>query len=58
MLAEPSAAERAILGAIAYRPNSVYLHRDRRLMPKRRAAWAAWNYLAAGDGGVSGDRSR
>ena len=37
MLADPSPLEHAILGAIPYRPNRVVLHRDPRLMPKRRA---------------------
>ena len=37
--------EREILGAIGYGPNKVYLHRDVRLMPKRRHAWASWNFL-------------
>jgi predicted NAD/FAD-binding protein len=37
--------ERAHLGAIRYAPNTAYLHRDPALMPKRRAAWASWNYL-------------
>lgn len=55
MLEEPSAAERAVLGAIAYRPNSVFLHRDRALMPKRRAAWASWNYLGSSRDGGHGD---
>ncbi len=45
MLADASDAERAILGAIPYRDNTVYLHRDPRLMPKRQAAWAAWNVI-------------
>lgn len=45
LLGDPSAAERNILSAIPYRPNRVVLHRDPRLMPKRHAAWAAWNYL-------------
>jgi uncharacterized protein len=39
--------ERAILAAISYRPNRVILHRDAALMPKRKAAWSAWNYLRA-----------
>ena len=34
-----------MLGAIRYAPNSAYLHRDERLMPKRRSAWASWNFL-------------
>lgn len=43
MLADASAAERALLGAIAYQPNDVTLHTDVRLLPRRRRAWAAWN---------------
>ncbi|MFI5012628.1 MAG: NAD(P)/FAD-dependent oxidoreductase [Hyphomicrobiales bacterium] len=45
MLGDASDAERGILSAIAYRPNKVYLHRDQRLMPRRKAAWSAWNVL-------------
>lgn len=45
MLADPSADETAVLSAIGYAPNTVYLHRDIRLMPKRRHAWASWNFL-------------
>jgi predicted NAD/FAD-binding protein len=45
MLADPSAEEKQILGDIGYTPNVVYLHRDPRLMPKRRNAWASWNFL-------------
>ncbi|KKO49913.1 FAD-dependent oxidoreductase [Arsukibacterium sp. MJ3] len=36
--------ESAILGAIAYQQNEVVLHTDTSLLPKRRAAWASWNY--------------
>jgi predicted NAD/FAD-binding protein len=45
MLSDADAAERAVLGAIGYAPNTVYLHRDTGLMPKRRRAWASWNFL-------------
>ncbi len=45
MLSDADGRERAILGAIGYAPNAVYLHRDPRLMPKRRRAWASWNFL-------------
>jgi len=45
MLDDPSDAERSVLGAIRYAPNTAYLHRDARLMPKRRSAWASWNFL-------------
>jgi predicted NAD/FAD-binding protein len=44
LLDDPSAAERAILGAIPYQRNEVLLHTDRRLLPRSRRAWAAWNY--------------
>jgi predicted NAD/FAD-binding protein len=45
MLSDASAQERTVLGDISYAPNIVYLHRDPRLMPKRRRAWASWNFL-------------
>jgi hypothetical protein len=45
MLSDADDHERAILGAIGYSPNTVYLHRDARLMPKRKHAWASWNFL-------------
>jgi uncharacterized protein len=45
MLADPSDDERDILASIGYAPNLVYLHRDPRLMPKRKHAWASWNFL-------------
>jgi predicted NAD/FAD-binding protein len=45
MLSDADDRERSILGAIGYAPNSIYLHRDTRLMPERRRAWASWNFL-------------
>jgi predicted NAD/FAD-binding protein len=42
---ETTPRERAALDAIRYAPNTAYLHRDASLMPRRRAAWASWNYL-------------
>jgi predicted NAD/FAD-binding protein len=45
MLADASVQEREILGAIRYAPNAVYVHRDTRLMPRRRRAWSSWNFL-------------
>ena len=44
LLADPSEAEREILGAIPYRRNETVLHTDRSLLPRRRAAWASWNF--------------
>lgn len=39
-----STQERAVLGAIRYQANLAVLHTDAQVMPKRRSAWAAWNY--------------
>ena len=44
LLADPSAAEREVLGAIPYQPNEAVLHTDAAMMPRRRAAWASWNF--------------
>ena len=44
MLSDSSQAEVNILSAIPYQENTVYLHHDSSLMPKRKLAWAAWNY--------------
>lgn len=42
--AHATETEQAILGAMPYQDNTVILHTDRRLMPQRKLAWAAWNY--------------
>jgi predicted NAD/FAD-binding protein len=44
LLAAPTAAELELLGAIPYQPNETVLHTDERLLPRRRAARASWNY--------------
>lgn len=44
MLADPTPAETAALGAVRYQPNEAVLHADARAMPKRRATWSSWNY--------------
>lgn len=44
LLADPSHAEREVLGAIPYQRNEAVLHTDSRLLPRTRRAWAAWNY--------------
>ncbi|MDB5650869.1 MAG: amine oxidase, partial [Hyphomicrobiales bacterium] len=49
MLSDASPRERAILSACDYQANDVWLHRDPALMPKRKAAWAAWNFLREGN---------
>ena len=47
MIVNPSEREREVLGAVAYQPNEAVLHTDERLMPRRRSAWASWNYHLA-----------
>lgn len=49
LLGDATPGERAVLSAVSYRPNDVWLHRDLSLMPRRREAWAAWNYLGSSD---------
>jgi predicted NAD/FAD-binding protein len=44
LLADPTAREREVLAAFEYQPNLAVLHTDRRMLPRRRAAWASWNY--------------
>jgi predicted NAD/FAD-binding protein len=44
LLERPSTDEKALLGAIRFQANHAVLHTDTRVMPKRRLAWAAWNY--------------
>lgn len=44
LLAEPTPDEHRILSAIPYQMNDVVLHTDTRLLPKRKLAWASWNY--------------
>jgi len=51
MLAEANAELRALLSAIPYSRNRVWLHRDTALMPRKRQAWAAWNAISKVEGG-------
>ncbi|HET8754506.1 MAG TPA: FAD-dependent oxidoreductase [Solirubrobacteraceae bacterium] len=44
LLADATTREREILGAIPYQPNAAVLHTDRRQLPRRRRAWASWNF--------------
>ena len=47
LLVEPTAAQRAVLGAIPYSTNHTQLHTDESVLPRRARARASWNYLAA-----------
>ena len=44
MLKDATPDEKSVLGAIPYQENTVFLHTDQSLLPKRKLAWAAWNY--------------
>ena len=55
LLADPSDAERAVLGAIRYHLNRALLHTDGGALPRRRRAWAAWNYERAPGAGREND---
>jgi predicted NAD/FAD-binding protein len=46
MLAKPTQAERAVLGAIPYSTNHAQLHTDASVLPRRKRAQASWNYLS------------
>ena len=53
MIHNPTDAEQQVLGAIKYQDNEVLLHTDDTVLPKRKSAWAAWNYHL-----LDGDQSR
>ena len=44
LLSDPTQVERDVLSAIPFQRNEAVLHTDTRLMPRKRLAWAAWNY--------------
>jgi len=44
LLADASDREHELLAAIPYQDNEAVLHTDRRLLPRRRAAWSSWNF--------------
>ena len=46
LLADATDAERASLAAIPYQANLAVLHTDERFLPRRRRAWASWNFHA------------
>lgn len=60
LLRDPSNAEQEALGAIRYQPNRAVLHTDASVLPKKKSAWAAWNYERAQEGiaGSGGESAR
>lgn len=51
LVGDASPQEREILGAFPYQPNEVILHTDTAVLPRRRRAWASWNYHCRIGGG-------
>ncbi len=49
LISSPTPVERRILGAFRYSQNVAVLHTDARQMPRRRAAWSAWNHVGRRD---------
>jgi len=45
LLSDASDAEKQVLGAFAYQRNDTVLHTDVSVLPRRRRAWASWNYF-------------
>jgi predicted NAD/FAD-binding protein len=46
LLDDADTTEWGVLDSFRFQPNIAYLHRDARLMPRRRRAWASWNHLS------------
>ncbi len=52
LLDDATPSERAILGALPYQVNDAVLHTDASVLPRRKAAWAAWNYRVPAEPGA------
>lgn len=46
LLSDATPEERRLLSCFRYSKNRAILHRDDRLMPKRKRLWSSWNYLS------------
>lgn len=44
LLVQPTARQKELLSAFRYQANDTVLHTDTTVMPRRKLAWAAWNY--------------
>jgi predicted NAD/FAD-binding protein len=55
LLHDANTVESNLLQGLAYQANEVILHTDEQLLPKRKAAWASWNYWLDGS---SSEQSR
>jgi uncharacterized protein len=50
LLADPTPAEKEVLGSFRYSQNETVLHRDGSLMPRASLARSSWNYLVGDPG--------
>jgi len=48
MLPDADPEQRGLLGAFPYQRNTAVLHTDESVMPRRKIAWASWNYRVSG----------
>ncbi|WP_193607574.1 FAD-dependent oxidoreductase [Nocardioides lijunqiniae] len=55
MLAEPTPAQRDVLGAMPYEPNVAVLHTDTSLLPRNPSTWASWNHRRTADDRATGE---
>ena len=49
LLKDAGSTERAALSAFRYQKNRAVLHRDERVMPRRKRCWASWVYHSDGN---------
>lgn len=49
LLADATPLERGLLSAFPYQRNEATVHTDTRVLPRRRRAWASWNYHVPAD---------
>lgn len=49
MLDDPTDSEQSVLGGIRYQDNEAVLHTDESVLPRRKRAWASWNYFVPED---------
>lgn len=52
MLSDASEAEREVLGSFRVSNNEAVLHTDVSVLPRRKAAWASWNYRIPAERGA------
>ena len=48
LLSDASQEEQRVLSAVHYQANVAVLHTDEQVLPQRRLAWSAWNYVRTG----------